>query len=196
MKTDQGLLFTTLKHLTHNTTEWMLTIRLKRVIEEDTPLSFLTILEIGGLDDALWCLRIAPKEWEPNFRMYSIWCALHQASWLLKNPRAGYALTIAQKYALGTATEEDLRIGRETVKDIDSEEYIAWDILHEDHAVAALQVSRDILAEFKAQSDKDFITAYNEQCEMFIHMCKGTAPWQIPAEPVEWFRTSLHKFKE
>ncbi len=74
---------------------------------DDEPLSFLTILESNGLDDTLWCLRAAPKEWEPNIRMYAVWCA-KQVEHLMTDERSKNALRVTQNHALGLATDAEL----------------------------------------------------------------------------------------
>jgi len=40
---------------------------------DDEPLELLTILEINGLDDALWCLRV--KSMDKLSRHFQAWCA-------------------------------------------------------------------------------------------------------------------------
>ena len=42
---------------------------------DDEPLSFLTILESNGIDDALWCTRAAP-EYDNDWLVFAEWCDL------------------------------------------------------------------------------------------------------------------------
>lgn len=73
---------------------------------DDEPLSFATILESNGLDDALWCTRAAP-EYDREWRLYAVWCA-RQVEHLLTNPRSKTAIDVAEKFANGQATEDEL----------------------------------------------------------------------------------------
>ena len=121
---------------------------------DDEPLDFLTILESNGLDDTLWCLKAAPKEWEPNIRMYAIWCA-KQVEHQMTDKRSKNALVVAQNHALGLATDDELRAAARA----------AWDA-----AGAAARA---------AAGDAAWDAAGASQKEIFIKMCKGEALWQI-----------------
>ena len=73
---------------------------------DDEPLPFAVILKSNGLDDALWCCRAAPqyhKEW----RLYAVWCA-RQVQHLMKDQRSIDALDVAERFAHGFATDEEL----------------------------------------------------------------------------------------
>ncbi len=73
---------------------------------DDEPLQFSEILRINGLDDALWCCRAEPqyaKEW----RLYAVQCA-RQVQHLMTDPRSLAALDVAERYASGEATAEEL----------------------------------------------------------------------------------------
>ena len=73
---------------------------------DDEPLSFARIVEINGLDDALWCCRIEPqyaKEW----RLFAVWCA-RQVEHLNPDPRVKAAIDTAERYANGDATNDEL----------------------------------------------------------------------------------------
>ena len=70
---------------------------------DDEPLPFARIVEINGLDDALWCCRAEPdraKEW----RLFAVWCA-RQVQHLMTDPRSITALDVAERYAHGQATD-------------------------------------------------------------------------------------------
>ena len=73
---------------------------------DDEPLPFARIVEINGLDDALWCCRAEPqyaKEW----RLFAVWCA-RQVEHLNPNPRVKTAIDTAERYAHGDATDSEL----------------------------------------------------------------------------------------
>ena len=73
---------------------------------DDEPLSLLTILDSNGLDDALWCMRAIDGR-DKEIRLYAVWCA-RQVQHLTKDPRSLAALDVAERYANGEATEEEL----------------------------------------------------------------------------------------
>jgi len=73
---------------------------------DDEPLSFLTILESNGLDDAIWCCRAAP-EYDKEWRLFAVWCA-RQVQHLMTDERSVAALDVAERYANGLATKEEL----------------------------------------------------------------------------------------
>ena len=73
---------------------------------DDEPVSIITILDSNGLDDALWCLR-ATTGYDRELRLYAVWCA-RQVQHLMKDPRSLKALDVAEKFANGEATEQDL----------------------------------------------------------------------------------------
>ena len=75
------------------------------------PLSLLTILDANGLDDALWCLR-AVEGYDREIRLYAVWCA-RQVQHLLTDKRSLAALDVAERYANGKATKEELAIAGE-----------------------------------------------------------------------------------
>ena len=77
---------------------------------DDEPLSFATILESNGLEDALWCCRVEPqyaKEW----RLFAVECA-RRVQHLMHDPWSLAALDVAERYAHGLASDEELRAAR------------------------------------------------------------------------------------
>jgi membrane protein involved in colicin uptake len=79
---------------------------LKKTQADDEELNLLTVLESNGLDDALWCLR-AVKGQDKAIRLYAVWCA-RQVQHLMKDQRSLDALDMAEKFAKGEATEQEL----------------------------------------------------------------------------------------
>lgn len=92
---------------------------------DDEPLSFKTILESNGLDDALWCTRSAP-EYNKEWGLYAVWCA-RQVQHLMVDPRSIDALDVAERYANGLATDDELAVAWDA----------AWDASREAAAGAA-----------------------------------------------------------
>lgn len=77
---------------------------------DDEPLPFADIVASNGLDDALWCCRAEPghdREW----RLFAVWCA-RRVQHLLTDPRSIAALDVAERYANGAATQDDLTAAR------------------------------------------------------------------------------------
>jgi len=77
---------------------------------DDEPVSMLHILNSNGLDDALWALR-ASDATDKDMRLYAVWCA-RQVQHLMKDPRSLAALDVAERYANGDATAEELSAAR------------------------------------------------------------------------------------
>jgi hypothetical protein len=73
---------------------------------DDEVLSYARIVEINGIDDALWACRSEPqhaKEW----RLFAVWCA-RQVEHLMNDPRSITACNVAERFAYGMATREEL----------------------------------------------------------------------------------------
>ena len=79
---------------------------LGKTMADDEPLTFSRILEINGLNDAVWCMRAEPqhaKEW----RLFAVWCA-RQVKHLITDQKSLDALDVAERHAYGLATDEEL----------------------------------------------------------------------------------------
>jgi len=74
---------------------------------DDEPLNIKMILESNGLDDALWCLQAVDGK-DKEIRLYAVWCA-RQVQHLLTDQRSLDALDVAEKFANGLASKEELR---------------------------------------------------------------------------------------
>lgn len=83
---------------------------LGKTAPDSEPLSLLTILESNGLDDTLWCLRAVPG-YDREFRLYAVWCA-RQVQHLMTDQRSLDVLDVAERYANGQATDEELQAAR------------------------------------------------------------------------------------
>ena len=69
------------------------------------PLPLVTILNIKGLDDALSALQCVDDK--AQVRRYRVWCA-RQVQHLMTDPRSLAALDVAERYADGQVTDDDL----------------------------------------------------------------------------------------
>jgi hypothetical protein len=74
--------------------------------EDDEPLCISSILKSNGLDDALWCLRTVEGH-DRQIRLYAVWCA-RRVQHLMKDERSIKALDVAERFANGLATTEEL----------------------------------------------------------------------------------------
>ena len=73
---------------------------------DDEEISILTILDSNGLEDAIWCLRAVEGK-DREIRLYAVWCA-RQVQHLMTNQRSIDALDVAERYANGQATQDEL----------------------------------------------------------------------------------------
>ena len=74
---------------------------------DDEPLSLLTILDSNGIDDTIWCFR-AVEGYDKEKRLFAVWCA-RQVQHLMADQRSIDALDVAERYANGWATDDELR---------------------------------------------------------------------------------------
>jgi hypothetical protein len=88
---------------------------LGKTAADDEPLSLLTILDSNGLDDALWCLRAMPQH-NMHWRLYAVWCA-RQVQHLMTDARSVAALDVAERYAHGTASNQELAAAGDAARD-------------------------------------------------------------------------------
>ena len=84
---------------------------LNKTRPDDEPLSLITILDSNGLGDALWCLR-AVEGHDKEMRLYAVWCA-RQVQHLIHDERCIDALDVAERYAHGNATQQELNAARD-----------------------------------------------------------------------------------
>lgn len=80
---------------------------LGKTAADDAPLAIATILSSNGLSDALWCLR-AVEARDREIQLYAVWCA-RQVQHLMSDPRSVATLDVAERFARGRATDEELR---------------------------------------------------------------------------------------
>ena len=123
---------------------------------DDEPLSLLTILDSNGLDDALWCLRAVTGH-DKEIRLFAVWCA-RQVQHLMKDPRSINALDVAERFANGDATKEELAAARDA----------AWDAA----GAAARAAARD--AAGAAAWDAARAAAWDAQESKFRELIKET----------------------
>jgi hypothetical protein len=74
---------------------------------DDEPLPYSTIVESNGLDDALWCCRTEPR-YDKEWKLFAVWCA-RQVQHQMTDQRSITALDVAERYANGEATDDELK---------------------------------------------------------------------------------------
>jgi len=106
---------------------------------DDEALSIITILESNGLDDALWCLRAVTGH-DREIRLYAVWCA-RQVQHLMTDKRSIDALDVAERFAIGLATDSDLYAASVAAWAASDAAWAAW--VASDAAWAASDAARD-----------------------------------------------------
>ena len=101
---------------------------LRKTAADDEPLPYSRILEINGLDDALWCCRAEPQ-YDRQWRLYAVWCA-RLVQHLMNDLRSIAALDAAERHARGDATDDDLAAAADAAAiaaaDAAATRYAAW----------------------------------------------------------------------
>jgi len=83
---------------------------LGKTAPDDEPLPLLTILNSNGLEDAVWCFR-AVEGFDREIRLFAVFCA-RRVQHLMTDQRSLTALDVAERFANGLATEEELAVAR------------------------------------------------------------------------------------
>jgi hypothetical protein len=73
---------------------------------DDEPLPLVDILDSNGFDDAVWCLSVVEGH-DKEIRLFGVTCA-REVQHLMKDPQSVAALDVAERYAHGKATKEEL----------------------------------------------------------------------------------------
>ncbi len=94
---------------------------LNKTKADDEPLSLITILDSNGLDDALWCLR-AVEEHGKEICLFAVWCA-RQVQHLMTDDRSLKALDVAEAFANGTATQDELTAAGDAARAAQEKEF-------------------------------------------------------------------------
>jgi hypothetical protein len=109
---------------------------------DDEPVSFVTILESNGLDDALWCCRAEPEQ-AALWRHFAVDCA-ESVRHLMTDARSTAALDVARRHANGEATDNELSAARDAAWDAawDAARAAAWDAAWDAARAAARDAAR------------------------------------------------------
>ena len=126
---------------------------------DDEPLALTTILESNNIDDVLWCLRAVDGH-QREIRLFALECA-RSVQHLMKDKRSLGALNVAERFANGQATQQELDAAWAAARDA------AWDGAWD----AAWDAARD--AAWDAAWDAARAAARDAQANLFIFMCEG-----------------------
>ena len=133
-------------------------------------ISLVDICNNNCLENALWALRCV-KGNDRNSRLYAVWCA-RQVEHLSDDPRVKACNDVAERFANGMATEEDLGAAR----------YAVWSTAGSaarSAAGCATGCAARSAAWSAAWHARSAAGQQTRQKEMFIEMCEGNAPWQL-----------------
>ena len=112
---------------------------------DDEPLTFATILDSNGVDNALWALRCVTGH-DRAIRHYAVWCA-RQVQHLMMDPRSVEALDVADRYADGLATDEELSAAWAALAAAEAAALAAAQAAAEAASLAAAQAAAQAAAE-------------------------------------------------
>lgn len=142
----------------------------------DAEIPLLDILKSNGFDDALWSLRCVSGA-DRDIRLFAVWCA-RQVEHLMQDQRSKDALDVAERFANGDASDEELAAAWDAAGAAagDAAGDAAWDAAWAAAWAAARAAAWD--AAWAAAWDAAWDAARDAQAEMFECMCLGTAPWQ------------------
>ena len=91
---------------------------------DDEPLSLLTILDSNGIGDTIWCFR-AVEGHDKEKRLFAVWCA-RQVQHLMADQRSIDALDVAERYANGLATDDELSAAWAAAGAAGDDAWAAW----------------------------------------------------------------------
>lgn len=77
---------------------------------DDEPITYQQIVDAVGFEAALWCCRAEPQ-YDRMWRLFAVWCA-RRVQHLMSDQRSIDALDVAERYARGQATDEELAAAR------------------------------------------------------------------------------------
>jgi hypothetical protein len=83
---------------------------LGKTAADDETLWIDEVLNISGLDDAIWCFR-SVEGCDREIRLYAVWCA-RRVQHLMTDPRSVAALDVAERFARGEASDAELAAAR------------------------------------------------------------------------------------
>ena len=147
---------------------------------DDEPLEIATIVQSNGLYDALWCLRSVEGE-DRKIRLFTVWCA-RRVQHLMTDPRSLQALDVAEAYANGTATLEELKEAKDAAWAATraAARNAAWSAARAVAWAAAWSAARGaawdaVTAARYAATAADYTAEIQAQTQELIRICKETS---------------------
>ena len=137
---------------------------------DNEPIGIVEVLDHNGLDDALWALRAVPDEQAAErdklARLFACWC-VRQIWHLLTDERSRTAIEVAERYAVGEATHDDLKAAARSAADAAVAAYYA--AADADYAAYAAARAADAAASH-AYASHAYAAARDAQAAMFREM--------------------------
>lgn len=99
---------------------------------DSEPLAIVEILDVNGIDDALWCLR-AVRCHDREIQLFAVWCARQVQHLMTDDPRSVAVLDVAERLANGEASEQELVVAHA----------VAWVVAHDVAWAAARDAASD-----------------------------------------------------
>lgn len=122
---------------------------------DDEPLSFKSILDSNGLDDAIWALRSIDA---PEVRFFAVRC-VRQIQHLISDERSLNALDVSEAYAVGEATKDELSAAWDAAEAAAG--YAAWYAARAAARDAAWDAARSAARDAaRSAQQKDFIAIF------------------------------------
>ena len=113
------MIYTTLNklalHHRSSTSKETLLKHLGKTVGDDDPLSMELILDVLGIQDAIWCTRAFPEH-HKTWALFIIAC-VKDRSQLMTDPRSIKALDIAEQFLNGEATQNQLEAAVDDASD-------------------------------------------------------------------------------
>lgn len=144
----------------------------------EEPIGLDVVLESNGLDDALWSIRASDCS-DRDARMFAVWCA-RQVEHLTKDEQCRKALDVAERFANGEATEEELEAARVATWEAAeaAAEAAAWEAARAATWALAGATTWGAAGAAAAAWEAAGAGTGAAQKGVFLKMINGEAPWQ------------------
>jgi hypothetical protein len=167
------------EHLLHHIGWVNLLAGLGKTDADDEPLSFAKILEINGLVNALWCCRAEPQ-YDKEWRLLAVKYA-RRVQHLNTDPAVKNAIDVAERYANGEATDEELTaargaVGRAAPSAVSEAQIAAWAAAWAAVAKEAARAAARVAASAAAEAAADAAEAAERdwQAQEFLRVVTET----------------------
>jgi hypothetical protein len=139
---------------------------------DDEPLNIAVVVESIGIDDAIWCLR-AVEGHDREIRLFAVWCA-RQVQHLMADPCSIAAIDVAERFASGEASAEELDAAQEAARAAawDAAE-AAWDAAEAAARAAARDAARAAAEAARAAAEAARAAAEAAQKTKLLEICNG-----------------------